>query len=42
MSLEKQEPNRELLKELIDEEVKNLLDSTTSKLWEEELSITPP
>lgn len=37
MSLEKQEPNQELLKELIDEEVKNLLDSMTSKLWDEEL-----
>ena len=37
MSLEKQEPNQELLKELIDEEVKNLLNSTGSKLWEEEL-----
>ena len=37
MSLEKQEPNQELLKELIDEEVKNLLNSTASKLWEEEL-----
>jgi len=36
MSLEKQEPDQELLKELIDEEVKNLLDTTTSKLWEEE------
>lgn len=36
MSLEKQEPNQELLKELIDEEVENLLSSTGSKLWEEE------
>lgn len=37
MSLEIQEPNQELLKELIDEEVKNLLDTMTSKLWDEEL-----
>ncbi len=37
MSLEKQEPSQELLKELIDDEVKNLLDSTTSKLWEDDL-----
>lgn len=36
MSLEKQEPSQELLNELIDEEVKILLESTTSKLWEEE------
>jgi len=35
MSLEKQEPNPELLNELIDDEVKSLLESTTSKLWEE-------
>ena len=37
MSLENQEPSQELLKELIDDEVKNLLDSTTSKLWEDNL-----
>lgn len=37
MSLERQEPNQEFLKELIEEEVKNLLDSKASKLWEEEI-----
>ena len=37
MSLEKQEPNQELLKELIEEEIKDLLDSSGPKLWEEEL-----
>lgn len=36
MSLEKQDPSQELLDELIDEEVKNLLKSTSSKLWDEE------
>lgn len=37
MSLEKQEPNQELLKELIEEKVKDLLGSSGAKLWEEEL-----
>ncbi len=37
MSLEKQDPSQELLNELIDDEVKNLLGSTTSKLWDDEL-----
>lgn len=35
MSLEKQAPNQKLLKELFDEEVKNLLDSSGSVLWDE-------
>lgn len=35
MSLEKQTPNQKLLKELYDEEVKNLLDSSGSALWDE-------
>lgn len=35
MSLEKQAPNQKLLKELLDEEVKNLLDSSGSALWNE-------
>jgi predicted DNA-binding mobile mystery protein A len=35
MSLEKQTPNQKLLKELYDEEVKNLLDSSSSALWDE-------
>jgi len=35
MSLEKQAPNQKLLKELLDEEVKNLLDSSGSALWDE-------
>lgn len=35
MSLEKQAPNQKLLKELHDEEVKNLLDSSGSALWDE-------
>lgn len=35
MSLEKQSPNQKLLKELFDEEVKNLLDSSGSALWDE-------
>ncbi len=35
MSLEKQAPNQKLLKELHDEEVKNLLDSLGSALWDE-------
>lgn len=35
MSLEKQSPNQKLLKELHDEEVKNLLDSPRSALWDE-------
>jgi uncharacterized protein YjgD (DUF1641 family) len=37
MSLEKQEPRQELLEEFIDDEIKNLLDSKTSRLWEDEL-----
>lgn len=37
MSLEKQEPTSELLQELIDEEVKRLMDSSSSELWSEEL-----
>ncbi len=36
MSLEKQEPSQELLEELVDDEVKNLLNSKTSRLWEED------
>lgn len=35
MSLEKQAPSQKLLKELLDEEVKNLLDSSSSALWDE-------
>jgi predicted DNA-binding mobile mystery protein A len=35
MSLEKQAPNQELLKELYDDEVKKLLDSSGSILWNE-------
>jgi predicted DNA-binding mobile mystery protein A len=35
MSLEKQSPNQKLLKELYDDEVKNLLDSSGSILWDE-------
>lgn len=37
MSLEDQKPSQEFLNELIDEEAKNLLNSSGSKLWEEEL-----
>lgn len=37
MSLEKQEPDQKLLKELLDDEVKVLLESPGSKLWEDEL-----
>lgn len=36
MSLEKQEPNQKLLKELVEEEIKILLDSSGSKLWDVE------
>ena len=35
MSLENQAPNQQLLKELYNEEVKNLLDSPGSTLWDE-------
>lgn len=35
MSLEKQAPNQKLLKELFDEEVKNLLNSSGSELWQD-------
>lgn len=35
MSLEKQSPNQKLLKELLDDEIKSLLDSSGSTLWEE-------
>lgn len=35
MNLEKQAPNHKLLKELQDEEVKQLLDSSGSALWDE-------
>lgn len=35
MSLEKQAPNQKLLNELLDEEVKKLLDSSGSALWDE-------
>jgi len=34
MSLEKQAPNQNLLKELYDEEIKHLLDSSSSSLWD--------
>jgi transcriptional regulator with XRE-family HTH domain len=37
MSLEKQETNQEFLKELMEEEVRNLLEAPNSKLWEEDL-----
>ena len=37
MSLEKQEPDNELLKELLEEEVKSLLYASNSKLWKEEI-----
>lgn len=37
MSLENQEPDQELVKELIEEEVKDLLESSGPKLWEKEL-----
>lgn len=36
MSLEKQSPSQKLLSELLEDEVKNLLDSPGSVLWEEE------
>lgn len=36
MSLEKQEPDQKLLKELLEDELKNLLESSSSKLWDEE------
>ncbi|MBA3957732.1 MAG: helix-turn-helix domain-containing protein [Parachlamydiaceae bacterium] len=35
MSLEKQAPNEKLLKELLDEEINKLLDSSGSALWDE-------
>lgn len=35
MSLEKQAPNPKLLKELLDDEVKSLLESSGSTLWDE-------
>jgi predicted DNA-binding mobile mystery protein A len=35
MSLEKQAPNQKLLKELHDEEIKNLLNSSGSALWDD-------
>lgn len=34
MSLEKQEPSQKFMQELINDEVKNLLDSSGSSLWE--------
>lgn len=34
MSLEKQIPDREFLKELIDDEIRRLLNSSSSELWE--------
>ena len=37
MSLEKQEPDEKLFRELIEDEVKNLLAAPGSHLWEEEL-----
>lgn len=37
MSLEKQEPDEKIFRELIEDEVKNLLASPGSHLWEEEL-----
>ena len=37
MSLEKQSPNSKLLNELIEEEVKDLLNSRSSKLWDDQL-----
>lgn len=37
MSLEKQEPDRKFLNELIEDEVKDLLEKSGSKLWDEEL-----
>ena len=36
MSLERQDPSKELLEELIEEEVMKILNSPNSKLWEEE------
>ncbi|HEV8052823.1 MAG TPA: helix-turn-helix domain-containing protein [Parachlamydiaceae bacterium] len=36
MSLEKQAPTLKILNELIDEEVKDLLNSTSSQLWEDQ------
>ncbi|MCB1114204.1 MAG: helix-turn-helix domain-containing protein [Chlamydiia bacterium] len=35
MSLEKQMPNKEFFKEIFDEEVNSLLNSPSSRLWEE-------
>lgn len=37
MSLEKQAPNSKILNELIEEEVKDLLNSLSSKLWDDQL-----
>jgi len=37
MSLEKQTPDQKLLKEMIEEEVKKLLDSSGPELWDEDL-----
>ena len=37
MSLEMQEPDQELLKELIHDEMKDLLESSGPELWEDEL-----
>jgi transcriptional regulator with XRE-family HTH domain len=37
MSLEKQIPNQIFLEEMIEEEVKRLLDSSSSELWDEEI-----
>ena len=37
MSLEKQAPKLKILNELIDEEVKDLLNSSSSRLWEDQL-----
>ena len=37
MSLEEQEPDQEFLQELIDDEARRLLNSSSVKLWEEEL-----
>lgn len=37
MSLEKQEPDQEMLRELINDEIKDLLESSGTELWEEEL-----
>ena len=36
MSLEKQDPDQALLRELMKDEVKNLLESSGSELWDDE------